>query len=191
MVRSPKAFTAFLAGLSKGRRRGLEGSLRKFSKHVSVRPAREADLDFVKNSYDTIWRRSDMRLEQLPRGFFGAALCNPACTILLYEKNNTPFAFQMLWQKNDVWFDKYIGTDTAVFREYSFYSMSMLHVLDIARDRGINWYVAGQGSGKDKAALGFKRLDVNLWIKPLVLKHISPYLMRRFSRLHNKRIYTN
>jgi hypothetical protein len=187
---APESLDAFLAGLSKGRRRGLEGRLRKFSKDVRVRPALVSDLDFVKNSYDTVWQRSDMRLEKLPRSFFGAALYHPACKIFIFEKDGAPFSFQLLWQKGDIWFDKYIGTDAAVYREYSFYSMSMLHLLDIASSCGIKWYVAGQGSGKDKAGLGFKRLSVNLWIKPLVLKRISPTVMRRFSQMHNKRIYT-
>jgi Acetyltransferase (GNAT) domain len=188
---APESLTVFLSGLSRGRRRGLEGSLRKFRKHVSVRPARDADLDFVKNSYDTLWQRSDMRLEQLPRRFFAAALSHPSCLIYIFEANGTSFAFDLLWQKEDIWFDKYIGTDTTAYREYSFYSMSMLHMLDIASARGIKWYVAGQGSGKDKAGLGFKRLNVNLWIKPLVLRLFSPYLMKRFSQFHNTRIYTN
>jgi hypothetical protein len=187
----PESLTAFYAGLSKGRRRGLEGRLRKFNKHVRVRPAQDTDLDFVKNSYDTLWLRSNMRLEKLPRSFFSAALFHPACKTLIFEKNSKPFAFQLLWQKDDIWFDKYIGTDAAVYREYSFYSMSMLHLINIAPACGIKWYIAGQGSGKDKAGLGFKRFDVNLWIKPLALKLISPYLVRRFSQMHNKRIYAD
>jgi Acetyltransferase (GNAT) domain len=188
--KAPASLDAFLAGLSKGRRRGLEGSLRKFSKQVRVRPAQEADLDFVKKSYDTLWSRATMRLEQLPRSFFAAALFHPACNILIFEANGAPFAFDLLWQKDDIWFDKYIGTDAAVYKEYSFYSMSMLYLIDIAPSRGIKWYVAGQGSGKDKEGLGFKHLDVNLWIKPLVLKRISPHVVRRFSQLHNTRVYT-
>jgi hypothetical protein len=186
----PESLTAFLAGLSKGRRRGLQGHLRKFNKHVRIRPAQDTDLDFVKNSYDTLWLRSNMQLEKLPRSFFGAALLHPACKISIFERNGAPFAFQLLWQKDDIWFDKYIGTDAAVYRQFSFYSMSMLHLLNIAPAIGIKWYIAGQGAGKEKAGLGFKRLNVNLWIKPLALKLISPYLVRRFSKVHNKRIYT-
>ncbi len=187
--RIPASLTVFLAGLSKGRRRGIEARLRKFRDQVQVRPAGEADLDFVKKSYDALWRRSSMRLEQLPRGFFRAALSHPACTILLFEREEEPFAFVLLWKKGDIWFDKYIGTDASVFREVSFYSMSILHLLAIAPGHGIRWYVAGQGSGKDKAGLGFQRLPVNLWIKPLAARFIAPYVVRRFCRMHNQRVY--
>ena len=130
-----------------------------------------------------------MRLEKLPQAFFSAALRHPACRILIFEHSGLPFAFQMLWQKDGVWYDKYIGTDDRLSREYSFYSMSMLSVLEAAAAQGARWYVAGQGSGKDKAGLGFDMLRVNLWIKPLVLKGIAPYLLKRFSRMHNRRIY--
>ncbi len=187
----PDSLTAFLSGLSKGRRRGLEGRLRKFNKHVRIRPARDADLDFIKKSYDRLWRRSHMRLEHLTRIFFSAVLNHPACKILIFEKSGIPFAFQLIWQKDDVWFDKYIGTDAALYREYSFYSMSMLHLIDLAPACGIKWYIAGQGSGKDKAGIGFNHLKVNLWIKPLALKLVAPYLMKRFAQMHNKRIYSD
>ena len=188
--RVPDSLDAFFAGLTKGKmRRSLRGHLRKFNKHVRVRPARDSDLDFMNNSYRTVWHRADMRLEQLTGSFFRATLSHPACRIVIFEKEGTPFAFQMIWQKNDVWFDKYIGTDTSVYREYSFFSMRILYFLDIAHSLGIKWFIAGQGSGKDKAGLGFKSINVNLWVKPLSLKLISPYLMKRFAQIHNKRIY--
>jgi len=189
--RVPESLDAFFAGLTKGKmRRSLKGHLRKFNEHVGVRPARDTDLDFVNKSYGAVWQRADMRLEKLTGSFFHATLSHPACRIVIFEKEGTPFAFQMIWQKNDVWFDKYIGTDASVYREYSFFSMRILHFLDIAPSHGIKWYVAGQGSGKDKAGLGFKHIDVNLWVKPLALRFISPYLMKRFAQMHNKRIYS-
>ncbi len=67
--------------------------------------------------------------------------------------------------------------------------MSMLHLLKEAAARGIRWYVAGQGLGKDKAWLGFEMIKVNLWIKPLTLTRVAPYLLARFARLHDTRIY--
>ncbi len=185
----PTDLDALLRTLSKGRRRGLESRIRKFKRNVQVRPAEEADIAFVAHSYNRLRSRAGMRLEQLTPAFFSAAIRHPACRMLLYEFLGLPFAFQMLWQKDNILFDKYIGMDNVISHEYSFYSMSMLHTMEAAAGRGIRWYVAGQGSGKDKAGLGFEMIRVNLWIKPLVLKRIAPYLLNRFSRMHDARIY--
>ncbi len=186
----PDSLDDLLRTLSKGRRRGLEGRIRKFKRDVRVRTAELGDIDFIGHCYEKIWSRAGMRLEKLTTGFFSAAIRHPACRLLVFEQGNLPFAFQMLWQKDGVLFDKYIGSDDLISREYSFYSMSMLHVLEEAAARGIAWYVAGQGSGKDKAGLGFEMIRVNLWIKPLVLRWIAPHLLGRFSRMHVSRIYT-
>ncbi len=186
----PKDLDDVLRHLSRGRRRGLDGRIRNFSRDVHVRQARQEDLPFVQESYDCLRSSAAMRLERLSPAFFSAALGYPACRLLIFEREGTPFAFQMLWQKNPVWFDKYIGTDGRTSREYSFYSMSMLHLLREASAQGIRWYVAGQGSGKDKAWLGFEMIKVNLWIKPLALRWIAPYLLARFSRLHETKIYS-
>ncbi len=186
----PEEPDGLLQNLSKGRRRGLEGRIKKFNREVRIRTAEQEDIGFVMKSYEKLWCRSGMRLEKLTPAFFSAALKHPACRILIFLHNGAPFAFQMLWQKDRVLFDKYIGTDDRISRQFSFYSMSILHVLNEAATQGINWYVAGQGSGKDKAGLGFEKIKVNLWVKPLALRRISPYLLARFSRMHRRRIYT-
>ncbi|MBI5587894.1 MAG: GNAT family N-acetyltransferase [Deltaproteobacteria bacterium] len=179
----------FLGRLSKGRRRGLEGRWKRFKKEVSVRAASPSDTDFIKKSYDNVRNRSEMRLEELSRGFFSSALTHPSCRVFMFEKDDRPFAFVMLWQKGSTWFDKYMGTDESVYREVSFYSMSILHLLSIAPEYGVTHYVAGQGCGKDKEGLGLERVDVRLWVKPLVLGFVLAPLLKRFMKIHGERIH--
>lgn len=186
----PDSLQTYLQGLSTGRKRGIEGRWRRFRQNVTTRPATKNDIDFIKYSYETVWVRSKMRLERLTSGFFSNSLLHPNCSIFIFERDKTPFAFAMLWQYKDIWFDKYIGTDNAIYKEVSFYSMSILHLLDIAPYHGIKWYVAGQGTGQEKAGLGFSSIPVKLWIKPLLLDFIASPLISRFMRAHNKRIYT-
>lgn len=179
----------FLKRLSKGRRRGLEGRWKKFAERVKARPAVKDDVGFIKKSYDAVRRRSNMQLEELSAGFFAACLAHPSCRIFIFEKNETPFAFIMLWQKDNIWFDKYMGTDDSVYREVSFYTMSILYLLKIAPDYGIQWYVAGQGAGKDKEGLGLEQIPVRLWIKPLVFGSLVSPLLKRFMKAHQERVY--
>lgn len=179
----------FLQKLSKGRRRGLEGRWKKFSELVEARPASAGDAPFIKKSYDNVRRRSDMQLEELSADFFAACLAHPSCKIFVFEKDEKPFAFIMLWQKGDIWFDKYMGTDDSVYRQVSFYSMSMLYVLQRAHDSGIRWYVAGQSAGKDKDGLGLEQIPVRLWIKPLVFGPLISPLLKRFMKAHRERVY--
>jgi hypothetical protein len=185
----PEDLGSYLKRLSKGRRRGLEGSWKKFSQSVAVRPGTEMDTPFMKKGYDNVRRRSGMRLEELGEEFFSAAIKHPSTDIFIFEKDNSPLGFTMLWRKSDVWFDKYIGTDESVYREVSFYSMSFLFLLDLASKRGIRKYVAGQGCGKEKDGLGFERIGVRLWIKPLVLGFLLSPFMSRFTSAHGKRVY--
>lgn len=181
----------FLNTLSKGRRRGLEGRWKRFNQCVKVRPAVLDDLKFIKKGYDTVWQRSGMRLEKLTEGFFKEAILHPSSNIFIFEKDKMPFGFVMLWQKDNVWFDKYMGTDDSIYRDVSFYSMSMLYLLKIAPSYGVNLYVAGQGCGIEKEGLGFKRIDVKLWIRPLLSRFILLPALKWFIRAHNKRIYKN
>ncbi len=180
-----------LNGLSKGRRRGIEGRWKKFNKLVSVRTAVMNDAEFIKNSYDMIWQKSDMRLEKLTKGFFAEALAHPSSKVFIFERDGMPFGFIMLWQNGSIWFDKYMGTDSSIYREVSFYSMSILYLLKIAPSYGVNLYVAGQGCGKDKEGLGFKPIYVRLWIKPLFLTHILSPMLKRFIKVHSNRIFAD
>lgn len=179
----------YLGRLSKGRRRGLEGRWKKFDQNVKVRPATVEDADFIKKSYDTVWMRAEMRLERLTKEFFVSSLAHPSCRFFIFEKDGSPFAFVMLWQKGNIWFDKYMGTDGSVYREVSFYSMSLLYLLKTAPSYGVEWYVAGQGAGRDKEGLGLERIDVRLWIKPLVLRFIVSPVLKRFMKKHYERVY--
>lgn len=184
-----KDLNEFLKSLSKGRRKGLEGRWKRFTREVSVRQALEADLFFIKKSYDNVRARSEMRLESLTADFFSAALKKPSCRIFIFEKESVPFAFIMLWKKDGVWFDKYMGTDDTVYREVSFYSMSILHLMGMAPAHGIKIYMAGQGCGKDKEGLGFSKIGVRLWIKPLILNPVLTPIIKRFMKVHNKRVF--
>lgn len=187
----PHTLQTYLNGLSKGRRRGLEGRWKKFKQQVVVRSAIKEDLDFIRVSYKKVWMRSKMRLERLSADFFSNCLLHPDCRILIFERDKAPFAFVMLWQKDDIWFDKYIGTDDVIYKDVSFYSVSILYLLDIAPHYGIKWYVAGQGAGEEKAGLGFASIGVNLWVKPLLFNFIATPVIKRFMQAHNKRIYTD
>lgn len=184
-----ESMEAFLKTLSKGRRKGLEGRWKKFSREVSVRPATPEDLEFMKKSYDNVRERSEMRLESLTGDFLSSAMQSDKCRTFIFEKGSVPFAFVMLWENDGIWFDKYMGTDETNYREVSFYSMSILYLMGIAPANGINLYVAGQGSGKDKEGLGFRKIDVRLWIKPLVLRPVLSLILRRFMKVHGGRVF--
>lgn len=179
-----------LKTLSKGRRRGLEGRWKKFSKSVCVRPASLEDSGFIKKAYDNVRTRSGMQLEELTEGFFSGAIAHPSCKVFIFEREGAPFAFLMLWRKDDIWFDKYMGTEGIVHREVSFYSMSILYLLNLAPSHGIRMYVAGQGCGDDKKGLGLSRVDVRLWIKPLLFRSLLSPVLKRFMKAHQERIYT-
>lgn len=187
----PDTLQAYLNGLSKGRRRGLEGRWRKFFKYVHVRPAEKSDTGFIKDSYDVVRMRSPLRLERLTADFFSNSLLHPRCKLLIFEEGKRPFAFLMIWQKDNMWFDKYMGTDTSTYRKFSFYSMSILYLLQLASSHGIKTYIAGQGSGMEKAELGFKGINVKLWVKPLALRFLADPILKRFIHEHDKRIYNS
>ncbi len=189
-MKAPENLESYLAQLSKTRRKGLKTSWRKFCNEVRVRMATPADIDFIKTSYDNVWNRAAMRLEKLTEEFFRATFVHPNCQIFIFEKNATPFAFVMLWKKDNIWFDKYMGTDKTVYREMSFYSMSILYLLQRAPDYGIDWYVAGQGAGKEKKGLRFTPVQTRLWIKPLMLRWLTTPLLKRFLSVHDKRVQT-
>ncbi len=189
-MKAPENLESYLAQLSKVRRKGLKTRWRKFCNEVRIRLATSEDIGFIKKSYDNVWNRASMRLEKLTEGFFSAALVHPNCQIFIFEKSNTQFAFVMLWKKDNVWFDKYMGTDETIYREMSFYSMSILYLLQLAPDYGIDWYVAGQGAGKEKHGLRFIPIQTQLWIKPLPLRWLTTCLLKRFLSVHDKRVQT-
>ncbi|MCW8409213.1 DUF2156 domain-containing protein [Legionella sp. PATHC035] len=184
----PMSLDEFFFTLSKGRRRGLKNRWMRFQKMVQVREATPNDISFIMTAYEHTWQKAVLKLEKLTIDFYLAALRNEHCKIFIYEHNNTPFAFTLLYLKDQMIFDKYIGSIPALAYQFSFYSMSMLYILDWAKKQGFQWYVAGQGSGESKRALGFSAIPCKIWTKPLKLTRVLMLLSNRIIKTHSKRI---
>lgn len=184
----PMSLDDFFSTLSKGRRRGLKNRWIRFQKMVQVREATQNDISFIMTAYEHTWQNAVLKLEKLTIDFYMAALLNDQCKIFIYEHHNTPFAFTLLYLKDQMIFDKYIGSIPAVAHKFSFYSMSILYILDWAKKQGFQWYVAGQGCGESKRALGFSAIPCKIWAKPLKLARVLMLFSNRIIKTHSNRI---
>ncbi|WP_162264077.1 GNAT family N-acetyltransferase [Legionella steigerwaltii] len=184
----PTSLDGYIKTLSKGRSRGLKNRWNRFQKFVQVREATKDDISFIMTAYNYTWQKSVLKLEKLTIDFYMAALLNQQCKIFIYEHDNTPFAFTLLYLKDRIIFDKYIGIIPAIGHKFSLYSMSILYLLDWAHKEGFQWYIAGQGGGKSKRSLGFSVIPCKIWAKPLKFTRVLMFFANRIINIHSNRI---
>lgn len=153
---------AYVARLSRGRRRDLRRKLRSRAKlDVEIVAtgnafADDALIDELYGLFHAVYAQSHVHFDLPTRAFF-AALLRDAGTpgvVFLYRHAGQLIGWNLCFEHDGALVDKYMGLRYPEAREHDLYAVSWIENLAYACRRGLSRYVAGWTDPEVKAHLG-------------------------------------
>lgn len=154
---------AYLARLSRGRRRDLRRKLRSRA-DLSVEtlaagaPAfdDEATIDAFYALYLNVYAQSEIHFDRLSRDYFRALLRDgdSGGVVFVYRHQGEMIGWNLCYEHAGMLVDKYIGLRYPQAREHNLYALSWFENLDYALRRNLDAYVAGWTDPQVKRQLG-------------------------------------
>jgi predicted N-acyltransferase len=184
----------YLGRLSASRRRDLRRKLRSESSlqvdvlrtgSSTLTPQLVAELYAL---YLNVYEQSTVHFDCLSAEFFTAVLGDASCegVLFLYRHAGELIGFNLCFEHEGKLVDKYVGFRYPQARDLNLYFVSWFRNLDYARERGLQFYVAGWTDPQVKQQLGarFTWTRHAVYVRNPLLRAILRGQRRRFEADH-------
>jgi hypothetical protein len=184
----------YLARLSTSRRRDLRRKLRSESSlqvdivqtgSGTLTPHLVAEIYAL---YLNVYEQSSVHFDCLRAEFFAAVLNDASCggVLFLYRHAGELIGFNLCFEHEDKLVDKYVGFRYPQARDHNLYFVSWFRNLDYARERGLQFYIAGWTDPQVKQQLGarFTWTRHAVYVRNALLRAVLRAQRRRFEADH-------
>lgn len=153
----------YLARLSAARRKNIRRKLRSRAElDVEALPTGDAyfsqpsALDECYALYRNVHAQSEIQFDLLDKAFIAALLRDGASAgiVFMYRAGGRLIGWNLCYEYAGMLVDKYIGFVYPQARDHNLYTVSWMHNLEYARQRGLTHYVAGWTDPQVKTQLG-------------------------------------
>lgn len=179
----------YLASLSYSTRKDLRRKL-KSKQHLRIE---EVDglpdnMEAIYQLYLQTFERSELQFEKLTIDFFRALAVHMPnqCRYVLYYLDDILIAFNLVLHRDGVLYDKYIGLEKYVAKEYNVYFLSWLHNMEMCTRDGFHTYQSGQAAYETKIKLGAQLKQTYIYFR-----HRNRLLNKPLKLLANMLAYAN
>jgi hypothetical protein len=176
----------YLAQLSSGRRRDIRRKLRSRAQvRIECHPTGSACFDDPQLCaayyalFYAVYAQSQIHFDLLGEDFMTALLRDgdSGGLVFAYYHQDTLIGWNLCYEHAGMLVDKYVGFSYPQSREHNLYTVSWMHNLEYARQRGLSHYVAGWTDSEIKRHLGARLTPTRHAVYPrnpllrLLLRH--------------------